>query len=715
MNRKIQFLSGGLLLSWLALALATPAPAADILEHRIDAAIDPATGRIEATDRLALPAGQPRWTFYLDGNLTPEVVAGDATLTPIAREFHLVRWRLERPTTEADPGPVTIAYAGTIRHGLRDLHEGMGRTRQWSVGTISPEGAFLSGQSGWYPTSAAEPAEALQTFRLAVTLPRGWLAVSQGAGPEIAETADGVRVTWHEGHPQDEIHLIAAPFTRYARTTPVAEAQVYLRTPDPALAERYLAATADYLALYDRLIGPYPYAKFALVENFWESGYGMPSFTLLGPQVIRLPFILHTSYPHEILHNWWGNGVYVDYASGNWSEGLTTYLADHLLRERQGQGADYRRDALKSYMDYVDAARDFPIRAFRGRDSTAAQAIGYGKTMMVFHMLRRELGDAAFIAGLRRFYADNRFRVAGFADLRDAFAATSDRDLDGFFRQWTDRPGAPGLALRDVRVSVDGDGYRLRGELRQTQDGAPFALQVPLVIHDAQGRPTERTLAMNGRRAAVDIALASRPVRLAVDPRFDLFRRLVAGEAPITLSALLGADRGLILLPADADPPLAGAYRRLAEAWRRGQPGWQIQADADLEALPSDRPVWLLGWENRFLPEAAGAADIALDRADRRAHLPGGMTSGAGEGLAMTLPDGERTLGWLAGVEDQTIAALARKVPHYGRYGYLVFAAGSAENRLKGQWPAGETALTIWLGGHRPTLAWPPDAPLVAE
>ena len=34
--------------------------------------------------------------------------------------------------------------------------------------------------------------------------------------------------------------------------------------------------------MYRGLIGPYPYQKFALVENFWETGYGMPSFTLLG-------------------------------------------------------------------------------------------------------------------------------------------------------------------------------------------------------------------------------------------------------------------------------------------------------------------------------------------------------------------------------------------------------------------------------------------------
>jgi hypothetical protein len=101
--------------------------------------------------------------------------------------------------------------------------------------------------------------------------------------------AGGTRVRWREDHPQQEIYLVAAPFTLYRQATPDAEAEVFLRTPDEALAKRYLNATGKYLALYSNLIGTYPYAKFALVENFWPTGYGMPSFTLLGPQVIRLP------------------------------------------------------------------------------------------------------------------------------------------------------------------------------------------------------------------------------------------------------------------------------------------------------------------------------------------------------------------------------------------------------------------------------------------
>ena len=138
---------------------------------------------------------------------------------------------------------------------------------------------------------------------------------------------------------QEEIYLVAGRYHEYRHEDTEPASVVFLRSPDAALATKYLDATQRYVELYSRLLGSYPYKKFALVENFWETGYGMPSFTLLGPRVIRLPFIIHSSYPHEILHNWWGNSVYVAKRGGNWSEGLTAYLADHLLAEQRGRGA----------------------------------------------------------------------------------------------------------------------------------------------------------------------------------------------------------------------------------------------------------------------------------------------------------------------------------------------------------------------------------------
>ncbi len=674
---------------FLALLLTpsvTPA-ATPTIGHTLTVHIDPASGTLRVQDQMELPEGESEWPLLLHAGLDPKVRKGDAELTPLGDVEHLTRYRLRLRT----PGPVTLSYGGRIRHDLERLDESMGRARQWSLGTVNPDGVFLDGDSGWYPRIP----DTLQTFRLQVHLPDGWTAVSQGAGP--GNPGSGLSI-WSETHPQEDIYLIAAPFRVYREPAEGFEAQVYLRQPDDELAQRYLKATAKYVAFYSDLIGPYPFAKFALVENFWETGYGMPSFTLLGPQVIRLPFIINTSYPHEILHNWWGNGVYVDDATGNWSEGLTNYLADYWLKERAGQGAEYRRDMLTSFADYVRESQDFPLSEFHGRHGSASQAIGYGKGAMFFHMLRRQLGDEMFKQGLRRFYADNRFRAASYADLRSAFETVSGRDLRAFFTAWTTRPGAPRLALTDVRLTRNGEEYRVTGQIEQTQAADPFPLQLPILIHRQAGDPRMLIVESKKRTTPFDVTLTSEPTRLAVDPAFEVFRTLLPGETPVTLGNLFGADQGLILLPSSAPDSLQAAYRQLANAWQQGHPEWRIHLDSEVAQLPDDRPVWLLGWENRHLGTfAAEASDFTFTPSERRLQLRDSVLDDT-QSVVLTRWHGRQPLAWLATSDPQALPALTRKLPHYGKYSYLAFTGPEATNQLKGQWPSGDSALVHWFG-----------------
>ena len=332
------------------------------------------------------------------------------------------------------------------------------------------------------------------------------------------------------------------------------------------MARKYLDATAQYLEMYRQLIGPYAYGKFALVENFWETGYGMPSFTLLGPQVIRFPFILHSSYPHEILHNWWGNSVLVDYEKGNWCEGLTAYLADHLVQEQRGLGDEYRRSTLQKYRDYVRDGRDFPLTEFRERHSAATEAVGYGKALMMDHMLRRQIGDDAFRAGLATFYRQHRGQRASFDDLRAAFEAAAATDLRGFFEQWTTRAGAPVLGVDNVQVQKNDAGFVVSGLLRQTQTSDPYSLQVPITVMTANG-PRTSVVNTSEREQTFAITVDAAPLSLHVDPMFDLFRLLDPRETPASIGQIFGEPQILAVLPAAADETQREQYRTLINAW----------------------------------------------------------------------------------------------------------------------------------------------------
>ncbi|MGD2084248.1 MAG: peptidase M28, partial [Chromatiales bacterium] len=330
-------------LPWLAalllLTLATPS-AASAVHHAIQVSIDPDAHRLAVHDSISLPEGAAdTLIFRLHAGLSPRVAGDGAKLTLLGSPAgDGTTPPLETYRVDLEPGArhFSLRYGGEIHHPVGQHGEEYARSFAASPGLIGADGVFLGGASHWYPRIVGAP---YLSFELAVSLPAAWRSVSQGYRTRGASANGRVAEIWREARPQEEIYLVAARFTEYERPGAQADALVFLREPDEALAERYLELTGRYLRMYEELIGPYPYGKFALVENFWETGYGMPSFTLLGPQVIRLPFIPYTSYPHEILHNWWGNGVYVDFASGNWSEGLTSYLADHLLKAQRGQGA----------------------------------------------------------------------------------------------------------------------------------------------------------------------------------------------------------------------------------------------------------------------------------------------------------------------------------------------------------------------------------------
>ncbi|NIQ08653.1 MAG: M1 family metallopeptidase, partial [Gammaproteobacteria bacterium] len=86
---------------------------------------------------------------------------------------------------------------------------------------------------------------------------------------------------------------------------------------------------------------------------------------------------------------------------------------------------------------------DFALTEFQSRHNAATEAVGYGKSLMMWHMLRRQVGDEQFIRSLQKFYGDNKFKRASFADIRQAFESVTGEDFELFFDQWVNRVGAP--------------------------------------------------------------------------------------------------------------------------------------------------------------------------------------------------------------------------------------------------------------------------------
>ncbi|MCW8960239.1 MAG: M20/M25/M40 family metallo-hydrolase [Ignavibacteriaceae bacterium] len=704
------------------------------IHHEINAKVEPATSYIEVTDDITIPASKfgKDIIFTLNNVLsvtsqTPgieikmlqegtnsEDIGMDREESESSEGVLLNEYQLIYPQNHTGDLNFKLIYNGKIESPIKQSQENYARGFSESPGIISDIGIYLAGSTYWIPHFN----EDLITFNLTSSMPLEWKTVSQGTRIKNEDTSGRHIDTWETPNPMEEVFLIAAKFTEYEYSVGAVTAMAFLRTPDKSLANKYLETTAQYLEMYRQLVGPYPYTKFALVENFWETGYGMPSFTLLGEQIIRFPFILHSSYPHELLHNWWGNSVYVDFKTGNWCEGLTAYLADHLISEQRGQGADYRRSTLQRFTSYVNSGNDFPLSKFRSRYDAPSEAIGYGKSLMMWHMLRQELGDENFVKGLQIFYRKNKFKFASFDDIRKSMEEASGKDLKAFFTQWVTRAGAPEIQLHDVLVNSTDSGYTIEFTLSQIQEDEFFNLNMPVIIYSDSGF-SKNILEMDQKEEHYTLTVDAKPVRIDVDPEFDLFRRLNFNEIPPALSTALGSEKILIILSSAEDKSVKVLYDSLAQNWLNEKPeNYEVKYDKEITSLPSDKAVWIFGWNNKFKNIVSnGLQDYnsALNENSVEIYNKSFVEENNSFVVSVRNPQNpEAAIVWLTIGNNNAVPGLIRKLPHYGKYSFLVFEGEEPANIEKGQWPVVNSPLTkIWATGGETTLSeLPKEEPL---
>jgi aminopeptidase N len=590
---------------------------------------------------------------------------------------------------------LTLSYEGAIKDSVSSGEFSKDYVMDQITGVISRTGIYLGPEAIYYPTIPGQ----LFTFSIEASVQEPFQLVTEGALRELTE-AEGVnKEKWVCDFPMDAIHIVGGQYQVGSVDHQGIEIATYFFPEQADLSERYINACKDYVDLYNELLGPYPFKKFAVVDNFFASGYGMPSFTLLGSQVLRLPFIIYTSLGHEICHNYWGNSVYVDYESGNWCEGLTTYCADYLYKERRSvdAAADYRLGLVRDYTAYTNQGNDFPLVDFRQRHNPAQRAIGYGKSAMTYHMLRQYVSDDDFWRSLRRFYNDNVWTQASWEDVQKAFEKESAMKLGWFFDQWIDSTGAPSLEIADpIKTKQEGT-WQISFTLNQVQDGSAYILDVPMVVHGATQTAHMRA-GVDMKSETVTLTTIFEPVTFAVDPNFDIFRRLALTETAPTLADVLGKSEIVVVLPSLASEDMQNAYKSFAN--QLSPPGSdKIEVIRDYEfylgdfdtgaiiflGAPSENQAveadWITSGNWRVSSDSYWVLDqeysdphasvLAVERNPEKLEIPMAFYSARS-------------------VED--VLGVGQKLRHYGKYSYLVFQGD--QNVAKGNWEVEESPLT---------------------
>ena len=631
----------------------------------LDVRLDPASRTLHVTAETKT-SGATR--FELNRRLVIRSASIDgvrATVERLGGDARVNDWRI----SGGKPGTLRIDYEGTLPplDATIDYRSVMRMTRAM----VSPAGSYLPAASSWYPSGDGH-----FSYTVRLSLPRDQRGLVPGRLIDEGVSAGSYHARFEFDHPAEGIELMAGPYVvsekllRRPGASAVRLRTYFYREIEP-LAAGYLTDSRRYIERYSRMIGPYPFASFSVVASPLPTGFGMPTLTYLGKSVLRLPFIRATSLGHEVLHNWWGNGVYPDYSSGNWSEGLTTFMADYAYKEEASPEAarEMRLGWLRDYAA-VPATEQPSLAQFRSRAHGSAAAVGYGKSAMVFFMLRDLIGKKAFARGIRRFWSTNRFRVASWDDLRAAFEHASGRDLSWFFSQWVERAGAPRLRIGSAKVTVTAGSARL--ELDMAQSTPPYKLRVPVEI--VTGSSTQkRWIEMSRVHQTAMLHLARAPDGVRLDPGLRLWRVLDPAQLPPILRQWILARAPRVALVSQG-VEIERATRVLTQSFFEN-PASIVSIE---DVLGRGEPVLLIGL----------TADI--DTALARLGLPPRPKALAGHGSAQIWTVRRTTDGppvAVVSVRDApSLLALQRPLPHYGAQSYLVFEGSRAIDR--GVWPA---------------------------
>ncbi len=548
------------------------------LHHDIHLSLDPETRLLGAVDRVRILGGG-RVDFVLDPSLTVSAIRVDGRDVSPSRRGG--RWSFDLGLTGAHD--VMVDYGGTIAL-LDPSKPGAAGRRAFA----SAAGSYLPASVSWFPRFR----NGALTYRVEIRVPATQRAIVPGRLVEENSATDGWRAVYASEAPAWGIVVMVGPYRVESRDAGGITLKTYFHPEIAELSGDYLSSTAGYIERYAESIGPYPYSAFATVSGPLPVGLGYPGLTYMGTRVLRLPFIRHTSLGHEVLHNWWGNGIWVDYDSGNWAEGLTTFMADYAFAEDRGPAAarEMRLGWLRNYAA-LPTARDHAVVAFTAKVHDASQVVGYNKVAFFFHMLRDRLGAQAFADGIGLFWRRFRFRIAGWEEMRQVFEEVGGGDLTGFFEHWLRRPGAPTLRLADADVFREGEHHGVSFTLSQ---GAPvYRLALPVAVTTSVGEERFRVM-LDGPTSQHRLMTRGRPLALAVDPEFDVFRRLGAEEtSPILRDVTLDANAVTVVLP--DDEAMGEVARGLAKRLLDTPPTF-TPADA---AARSSHPLLIIGIADR--------------------------------------------------------------------------------------------------------------------
>lgn len=297
------------------------------------------------------------------------------------------------------------------------------------------------------------------------------------------------------------------------------EAWVYPQNQTEGFADYAPAVTI--LKFFDSLLAPYPYRKLANVQSTTRYG-GMENANTIFyfENSVSGKRQVEGLIAHEIAHQWFGNSATENDWHHVWlSEGFATYFTHVYMEHAYGEGR--RKELMKRDRSRViNHCAKSPAPVIDTRITHFPDLLSphvYERASWVLHMLRRQVGDSAFFAGIRLYYKTFSLSNALTEDFRKIMEAASGQNLEIFFRQWLYQVSIPRL-----QISWQYQSGNVAITINQLQPDPVFHLNLEVALTFSDGAERIEKLVITRKNQTFTLPAPSRPARITPDPEINL-------------------------------------------------------------------------------------------------------------------------------------------------------------------------------------------------
>jgi len=518
-----------ILLALIALLLAAPkvlaAPIRTLMQatgYVINADLDPATHKLTATVNVTITALEDlnNVTFELNNGLqiTRLVDANQQALSPERLTTNsTIRIPLLSPLPKGASTTLTFDYTGAPNVSTSPV-EGIK-----FVGIDDPLSILLY-PGAWFPLATPGLFTNRFTAEMHIRVPNGYHVVGSGGDTFTPKSLPDNRTefTFKWTKPGFPGSIVAGKFLPPIPAPGIPNVRIYVLEKHKAQAVGYAQTASEQFEYFSSIFGQPESIRLNVVEipDDAVSAAWAPEMACIAGGRIADPKNSHRLLANTVSHQWWGSEISPYTLNDAWiTNGMGRYSELMYLEESAGKTSF--QTAITDISAGALAYDTEPLTTIGRLDpfSPQFQSMTLEKGAMVFHMLRWEMGDEAFLKFLRGLlsqYTDKGVHSSSVEDVAQAQPHAEDQNYQAFFAQWLDGTGAPQFTDKYTVFRLGSNkGFRTVGSIDQDLD--LFRMPVELRI-ETDGKTELRRVDVSGTDSQYSVVTFGRPRRIQIDP-----------------------------------------------------------------------------------------------------------------------------------------------------------------------------------------------------